>query len=198
MMFESEQLMRSYLEARGVRINNERVFVGSLCSFFTQGSEIHGLSGMAMEHDASPDLRGYILKDGKMMLVFPTAEEAELAGPDRVFVNVDVVAAAECWGIPDIAFMPDACVQVHYDQPLVIGTDDTHEGTTRSFRSKAHRKDSEIENHRREVSHQGNALRWTDDRSPVAASCAPYGPKKRLGGSGPFAFGDARGGERLP
>ena len=124
-MFEGEQQMRSYLAARGFRLDNERVFVGKLCSFFTQGSEVHCLSGTAMEHGASPDFRGYILQDGGMMLILPTAREEALAGPDRLFVNLDVVAAAEAWGISELGFMPGACVQVPYDSPFLIGTDIT-------------------------------------------------------------------------
>jgi len=106
MMFESEQQMRSYLAAHGFRLDNERVFVGNLCSFFTRGSKAHGLSGMAMEHGGSPDFRGYILKDGSTMLVLPTVGEAEVSGPDRLFLNIDVVGAAGCWGVAEIGFLP--------------------------------------------------------------------------------------------
>jgi hypothetical protein len=99
------------------------LFVGRLCSFFTQGSELYGLSGMALEHGAPPDFRGYILRD-EMLLLFPTEKEAEVAGPDRLFLDLDVVNAAAAWGIPELGFFPGACVRVQYDNPLVIGADE--------------------------------------------------------------------------
>ena len=123
MMFENINEMRAYLEVRGLKLTNERMFVGRFCSFFTQHTEVYGLSGMAMDEGATPDFRGHILADGKMMLVFPTAKEAEIAGPDRLFVDVDLVAAADAWGIPEIAYMPGAHVPVKYDNPLVIGAE---------------------------------------------------------------------------
>lgn len=123
MMFENVDEMRTYLEARGLKLKNERMFVGQFCSFFTQHNEVHGLSGMAMDEGAPPDFRAHILVDGKMLLVFPTAKEVEIAGPNRLFVDVDLVAAADAWGIPEIAYMPSACVHVKYDNPLVVGAE---------------------------------------------------------------------------
>ena len=124
-MFDNITEMRAFLEALGWTVNNERLYVGRFCSLFTQGNEIYALSGMALEHGTSPDFRGYILKDGKILLLFPTVKEAEVAGPDRLFVNLDVAAAADAWGIPELAFMPGASIRVQYDDPLVIGANDS-------------------------------------------------------------------------
>lgn len=142
MMFENEEQMRSCLAARGFCLNNERVFVGRFCSFFTQGSEVLGLSGMAMENGGSPDFRGYILKDGSTMLVLPTVREAELAGPDRLFLNVDVVNAAASWNIAEIAFFPGASVNVLYDNPGLFGAQDMAIENSEFRDEKSQRKDT--------------------------------------------------------
>jgi hypothetical protein len=143
MMFENDEQMRSYLAARGVQIENERVFVGRFCSFFTQGSEIHGLSGLAMEHGGSPDFRGYLLKDRQMMLSLQTSGEAEIAGPDRIFVNVGFVGAAACWGVAEIGFLPGACVNVRYDNPLLFRGHDTEIENDEFTDGKSNRKDTQ-------------------------------------------------------
>jgi len=123
-MFDSVDGMRAYLQARGWTLKNERLFVGRICSFFTQNNEVYGLSSVAVAKGAGPDFRGHVLEDRKMLLVFPSAKKAELAGRHQIWVDVDVASAAEAWNIPELAFMPGASVRVRYDNPVAIQNND--------------------------------------------------------------------------